>query len=78
MPPKPKRKQLSFEAHKKFLQKTHKPIEVVSPFQDRGISRYTNYEVGGNAILSKPKKMAQTLGSQKKTKSGYVGSTRYK
>lgn len=74
MPPKPKRPTLV--QHMKSIRKTHK-TEVVSPYPDRGISRYTNYEVQ-STTYPKPKKMAQTFGSQRKTAGGFVGSTKYK
>lgn len=78
MVPKPKkRKELSFEDYKKFVRKTHTPVVTSTPM-DRGIARYEASNTGGKPIYSTPKKMSQTLGSQKKTKSGYVGSTRYK
>lgn len=78
MPPKPKRKSLSLQQAAKHYKKTHKPVEVVSPFADRGISRYTNYEVGGQSIYKPMKPMAQTFGSQKKVKGGLRGTTKYK
>lgn len=78
MPPKPKRKALDLQDAAKFYKKTHKPLERVSPFQDRGISRYTDYMQGGQPIYSKPAKRSQTFGSQKKSKSGFLGTTKYK
>lgn len=78
MPPKPKRKSLSFEDYKKFVRKTHTPVVKTTPM-DRGIARYEASNTGGQPIYSKPKPMAQTFGSQKRTKGGGLkGTTRYK
>lgn len=78
MPREPKRKALSLQDAAKHYKKTHKPLERVSPFQDRGISRYTDYMAGGEPIYKTPAKRAQTFGSQKKSKTGFIGTTRYK